>query len=51
MNFRQMKTEEIALILMGLRSIYVESQEEARAKLIEGCENALSSRGVALAEA
>lgn len=49
MNFRQMKTEDIALILMGLRTIYVADQEEGRAKLILACEGALAARGVALA--
>lgn len=50
MHFRQMKTEEIALILMGLRTIYVADQEAAREKLIAACEGALSARGVALAD-
>lgn len=50
MNFRQMKTDEIALILHGLRAIYVSDQEQTRAKLILACEGALAARGMALAE-
>ena len=49
MNFRQMRTEDIALILTGLRAIYVEAHEPARLRLIEQCEGALAARGVALA--
>lgn len=50
MNFRQIKTEQIALILHGLRTIYVHDQEEEREKLIAACEVALSSRGVSLTD-
>jgi len=50
MNFRQMTDEQIGLILMGLRTIYVQESEEARAKLIEACEGALASRGKSLAD-
>jgi hypothetical protein len=49
MNFRQMTDEQIALILMGLRSIYVHDSEETRLKLMKACETALSSRGKSLA--
>jgi hypothetical protein len=49
MNFRQMTDEQIALILMGLRAIYVHESEPARADLIAKCEAALSSRGKSLA--
>lgn len=49
MNFRQMTNDQIALILLGLRTIYVEDQEPLRQKLIESCEGALASRGVSLA--
>lgn len=49
MNFRQMRVEEIALILTGLRAIYVEANEPARQKLMKQCEDALAARGVALA--
>lgn len=49
MHFRQMKTEQIALILMGLRTIYVADNEADRQKLIADCEGALAARGVSLA--
>lgn len=49
MNFRQMKTEELALLLHGLRAIYVEDQEDARKKLMQKLESELAIRGVALA--
>ena len=47
MHTRQLKNEEIALLLEGLRSIYVEEHEEARQKLIESLEGALAARGLA----
>lgn len=50
MNFRQMSKEQIALILMGLRTIYVHDQEALRLKLIADCEGELAARGVALKE-
>lgn len=49
MNFRQMKNEEIALVLMGLRAIYVHDQEKMRVKLIAAFEGELAARGLALA--
>lgn len=50
MSVNQMTDEQISLILMGLRSIYVHESEQARAKLIKKCEDALAARGLALAE-
>lgn len=50
MNFRQMTDIQIALILHGLKAIYVEENENERQKLIEACETALASRGKSLKE-
>jgi hypothetical protein len=49
MNFRQMTDEQLALILTGLRAIYVHDSEGVRAKLIADCEAALAARGKSLA--
>ena len=49
MNFRQMTNEQIGLILMGLRAIYVADSAKTLAKLIEGCEAELAARGARLA--
>ena len=49
MNFRQMTDEQIGLILLGLRSIYVHDSRETLAKMVADCEGALASRGKALA--
>ena len=48
MNMRQMKTNEIGLLLLGLRTIYVHDQEEARQKLMKAMEGELAARGVSL---
>jgi hypothetical protein len=49
MNLRQLKTNEIALLLHGLRAIYVHDEEAARQRMIERLETELAARGVALA--
>lgn len=49
MNIRQSSTEEIALLLQGLRSIYVADSETTRQKLVTQFEKELSTRGVSLA--
>lgn len=48
MNFRQMKTNEIGLLLKGLQTIYVADEEKTRAKLIKQLEGELSARGLKL---
>lgn len=48
MNFRQMKDDEIGLILHGLRSVYVQDIEPVRERLIAACESALAGRGKSL---
>lgn len=50
MNFRQMKTEQLALLLHGLRAIYVHDQEENRQEMMTKLEQELAIRGIALAE-
>lgn len=50
MNFKQMKTNEIALILHGLRAVTVLDEEDTRQKLMTACEGALSARGARLAD-
>lgn len=49
MNFRQMTDEQIAIILMGLRTVYVHESEDCRIDLIDKCEAALAARGKSLA--
>lgn len=49
--FRQLKTNEIALLLHGLRAIYVHDEEPARQKLMKHLEGELAMRGVSLPEA
>jgi hypothetical protein len=51
MNLRQAKTEDIALLLHGLRAICVTDLEERRQRLIQQLEGELSSRGLRLPEA
>ena len=46
--FTQMKTNEIALLLHGLRAISVKDEEETHAKLTKKLEDELSRRGVRL---
>jgi hypothetical protein len=46
--FRQLKTNEVALLLHGLRAIYVADEEVAHAKLVKMLEGEMARRGVAL---
>jgi hypothetical protein len=48
--FRNMKIEEVALLLHGLRLIYVADQENYRRKLIKALEGELAARGASLPE-
>lgn len=50
MNFRQLKTNQVALLLHGLRMIYVHEDEADRQKLLAALEAELSSRGLRLAD-
>lgn len=50
MNLRQMKTNEIAVILSGLRSIWISEEIATIERLIELCEKELAARGLKLAE-
>lgn len=49
MNMRRMKTEELALLLNGLRATHVMDQIEAKKKLEKMLEGLLAERGVRLA--
>ncbi len=49
MNLRQMKTNEIALLLHGLRAVMVLDEEDTRQKLMAALETELSARGHRLA--
>jgi len=49
MNLRQTKTNEIALLLHGLRAVFVADEEAARQKLIGQLEAELAARGKCLA--
>lgn len=51
MNLRQMKTNEVALLLHGLRAIIVLDEEETRQKLMKRLEGELAARGARLPEA
>lgn len=51
MNVRQLPTNEVALLLHGLRAICVLDEEQARLKLIAKLEGELASRGLSLKEA
>lgn len=46
--FTKLKTNEVALLLHGLRSIYVANEEKAHKKLVALLEGELASRGVKL---
>ncbi len=46
--FRQMKINEVALLLQGLRAIHVADEQAAHAKLTKMLETELASRGVSL---
>lgn len=48
MNLRQMGKEELALILHGLRSIYVEDQKDRLEKMVKQIEDELAARGLRL---
>lgn len=43
MQIQNAKKEELALVIIGLRTIYVHDQEEVRLKLLEMFETALSA--------
>jgi hypothetical protein len=49
-SFRQGGNEELALLLHGLRSVYVADKEELRQVIVKKLEDELASRGVALAD-
>lgn len=48
MNLRQAKTNELALLLHGLRTVYVTDEEPTRQKLMLQLEGELAARGCAL---
>jgi hypothetical protein len=48
--FAPLKTSEVALLLHGLRAIYVADEETTQQKLILQLETELASRGHKLAE-
>jgi len=48
--FRQLKTNEVALLLHGLRSVHVADEKAAHDKLTKMLETELASRGVTLKE-
>lgn len=50
MNIRTAKNEELALIIKGLRTIYVHEHESLRMKLLNQFEGELSARGFKLPE-
>lgn len=50
MNFRQMTDEQLGLIILGLRAIYVHDSEASRVKMLEAAEGALALRGKAIPE-
>jgi hypothetical protein len=49
MNFRQSSNEEVALLLQGLRAIWVADSAVAHAKLVRQLEGELALRGLRLA--
>lgn len=49
--FEQLSTEEIALLLHGLRSVHVSDLEVSRKRLVKKLEKALAKRGASLPEA
>ena len=51
MNLRQMKTNEIALLLHGLCAVWVHDEAETHAKLTKQLEKELAARGAYLKEA
>jgi hypothetical protein len=46
--FTQLKTNEVGLLLHGLRSIYVRDEEKAQVELTRALEAELASRGFTL---
>lgn len=48
MSFRQMKTNEVALLLHGLRAVYIADEEAAHDRLTKMLEAELASRGMSL---
>jgi hypothetical protein len=50
MNTRQLKTNEVALLLHGLRAISVLDEELTKQKLVKALETELASRGCSLVE-
>lgn len=49
--FRQLKTNEVALLLHGLRAVHVADEQAAHAKLTRMLETELAARGCSLKEA
>lgn len=49
MNIKQMQTNEIALLLHGLRAVVVTDEEATRQRLMKRLEDELSRRGARLA--
>lgn len=50
MNIKQMQTNEVALLLHGLRAVIVTDEEKTRQKLMRALEAELARRGARLAE-
>lgn len=48
--FNQLKTNEIALLLHGLRAVEVMDEVETKKRLVQKLEEALARRGARLAE-
>lgn len=48
--FNYLKANEVALLLHGLRAVYVADEEKTRAKLVKKLEEALARKGVSLPE-
>jgi len=48
-SFKQFKTEEIGLLLLGLDTVFVSNEETLRQKLLKQLESELSARGLRLA--
>lgn len=50
MQTRDLKNNEVAMLLLGLRTIYVADDEETRQRMIKRLEAELAARGLALKE-
>lgn len=48
MTFNKMKNDELALILYGLRAVFIYDKEALRNKMIKALEDELAVRGLAL---